>query len=210
MLVLYKALYKTVDANILTFAAVAHSLLLDQGRHIMKFIAAIAQALREFLLSTASGAIKTLDGLLKLPAQVFGFGGPRMPSTPPDFTPTTDPRELLAELSNGHAVAGAVAPEVDPVSLVVRFAKTPKSDRMQLDLAKLDVGARARLWTASEADLAELAKSPRAAIQKFLQTPVSLPQAKPTDLALSTPADLQKRIKALMGGSSPYGTPLTP
>ena len=93
----------------------------------MKLIAAIARALRELLSSTASGAIKTLDGLLKLPTHVLGFGGPRMPSTPPDFQPTTDPRELLAELSNGHAWAPAEAQAADPVALVVRFAKTPKA-----------------------------------------------------------------------------------
>jgi hypothetical protein len=179
----------------------------------VKILAAIAQAIREFLSSTASGAIKTLDGLLKLPAQVFGFGGPRTPSTPPAFEPTTDPRELLAELSNGHSAAPASAPEVDPVSLVVRFAKLPKADRMQLNLAQLDVAARARLWTMSESDLAELARSPRAAIEKFLKTPTisTRPEATAADLALATPADLQKCIRAFMGsGSTPYRNPLTP
>jgi hypothetical protein len=179
----------------------------------MKFLAAIALAIREFLSSTASGAIKTLDGLLKFPAQVLGFGSPRMPSTPPAFEPTTDPRELVAALNNGHASAPASAPEVDPVSLVVRYAKTPKGDRMQLNLQKLDVMTRARLWSMSEADLAELAKSPRLAIEKFLKTTTisKRTDAKAADLALATPADLQKRIRAFMGaGSTPYRNPLTP
>lgn len=178
----------------------------------MKFIAILARALREFLSSTASGAIKFLDSLLKIPVQILSGGGPRMPSTPPDFVPTTDPRELLAELTNGHPSAPAKAPAVDPVSLVVKFAKTPKGERMQVNLGSLDVGARARLWTMSEGDLAELSRASRANIENFLKTPAitSGPETKPDSLALATPAELQQRIRSLMGtGSTPYRNPLT-
>jgi hypothetical protein len=179
----------------------------------MKLIAAIARSIRDLLSSTATGALKALDGLMKIPGQVFGFGSPRMPSTPPEFEPAVDPRELLAELSNGHAAASTAASAVDPVSLVVRYAKTPQAERMQLDLSKLDVASRAKLWSMKESDLVDLARSPRANIEKFLKPSVksARPDTKTADPVLATPAELQKRIRALMGsGSIPYRNPLTP
>ena len=178
----------------------------------MKFIAAIAKALREFLSSTASNAKKTLDSLIKIPGLIFFGVGPRMPSTSPDFVPTTDPRELLAELSNGHASAPAQAAADDPVALIVKFAKTPKSERLQFNLGTLDVAARAKLLTLSEGDLAELSRASRADVEKFFKTPTisARPRMRNDSLALTTPAELQKRVRAFMGSgsSTPNRNPL--
>jgi hypothetical protein len=167
---------------------------------MLKLAAAIFRGIKEFLSSTAMGTLKTLDRLLQLPGLLLFGGGPRMPCTPPTFEPAVDPRELIAELSNGHTSALASAPAADLVGQVIRFSKLPKNERMQLDLSQFDMAARARLLSMKEADLAELSRSSRTAIERFL-VPTTKPasqEMKTDDLAFATSAELRRRVQMFL------------
>jgi hypothetical protein len=178
----------------------------------MNFIAAITLAIQKLLSSTTSGALEILNGLLKLPAQLLFGGSSRIPSSPPLFEPGIDAQELVAALNNGHASAPATTQATDPVSLVVRFAKTPKAKRITVDLSQLDVMTRARLWMISESGLVELSRASRSNIEKFLKadTTALATETRTGDPERSLPANLQMRIRATIGRGTPYGSFLTP